>query len=198
MEILCHGVECMAVNITRTAVIKGRTFSQKAFCGSSWETSVPLMKVLRNFCYKNVKMTFSLPESHYELRHRKLRLLRHWWFLHNRKVSNGYAVGIMHCEWLAIHLTTMVVHKLPSEIVINVHQNHDYSFGQMGSAGEALNSFWLAGHHHIWCESVIITGYAKMRITVMLQVLAGRRKHAICYSEEKKFSKSKFFWWNYV
>ncbi len=32
--------------------------------------------------------------------------------------------------------------------VINVLQNHDYSFGQMGNAGEALNSSLHADHHY--------------------------------------------------
>jgi len=50
MEILCHGAECIGLNKTRRALIKGRIFSQKSFCGSIRTTSVPLMKKFRNKC----------------------------------------------------------------------------------------------------------------------------------------------------
>jgi hypothetical protein len=62
-------------------------------------------------------VTFPLPERQNEFRHWKSRLLHHWWFLHKRTVSNSCAIRIMHCKKLAIHWRTMVVHKLPSEIV---------------------------------------------------------------------------------
>jgi hypothetical protein len=77
MEILCHGAECMALNKTRRAVIRGRIFIQKSYCGSSRATSVPWMKKFRNFCYKYVKVTFPFPELQYELRVWKLRLSHH-------------------------------------------------------------------------------------------------------------------------
>jgi hypothetical protein len=50
MEILCLEAEGMDLNKTRMAVIRGRTFNQKTFCGSSRATSAPLMKKFMNFC----------------------------------------------------------------------------------------------------------------------------------------------------
>jgi hypothetical protein len=129
------------------------------------------------------------------------------------KTSNGWAVRFMRRKRLALHQRTTLAQKLPTDYaekliayqhhVINLHRKHDYLLGQMDNADETPVFFYMQANTTVdtkGSKSVLVktTGHEKLRITVMLSVLADGRKLTICYSEEKESSKRKTSYWNYI
>jgi hypothetical protein len=129
------------------------------------------------------------------------------------KASNGWAARFMRRKGLALRRRTTLAKKLPTDYVekliayqryiINLCRKHDYVLGQMGNADETPVFFDMPANTTVdtkGSKSVLnkTTGHGKLRITVMLSVLADGRKHTICYFEEKESSKRKTSYWNYI
>jgi hypothetical protein len=107
------------------------------------------------------------------------------------KASNGWAVRFMCHKGLALCRRTTLVQKLATDYVekliacqhhiINLCRKHDYLSGQMGNADETPVFFDMPANTTIDTKSsksvlVKTTGLEKLRISVMLSVLADGRK----------------------
>jgi hypothetical protein len=107
------------------------------------------------------------------------------------KASNGWAVRFMRRKVLALRRRTTLAKKLPTDYVekliayqrhiINLCQKHDYLLGQIGNADEIPVFFDMPANTTVdtkFSKSVLVktTGHEKLRITMMLSVLADGRK----------------------
>jgi hypothetical protein len=107
------------------------------------------------------------------------------------KASNGWAVRFMRHKGLAVCWRTTLAKKLPTDYIekliayqrhiINLRRKHDYLLGQMGKANETPVFFDMVANTTVdtkGSKSVLVktTGHEKLRITVMLSVLADGRK----------------------
>jgi hypothetical protein len=107
------------------------------------------------------------------------------------KASNGWAVRFMRCKGLALCWRTTLAKKLPTYYdeklvayqchIIKLRRKHDYLLGQMGNADETPMFFDMPANTTVdtkGSKSVLVktTGHEKLRITVMLSVLADGRK----------------------
>jgi hypothetical protein len=130
------------------------------------------------------------------------------------KASNGWALRFMRRKGLALCRRTTLAEKLPTDYIekliayqrhiINLRQKHDYLLGQMGNAGETPVFFDMLTNTTVdtkGSKSVLvkITGHEKLRITVMLLVLAdGRKLTPFVILKGKNLPKEKLLYWNYI
>jgi hypothetical protein len=88
--------------------------------------------------------------------------------------------------------------------IINLRHKNDYLLGKMGNRDETPIFFYMPANTAVdtkGSKSVLVktTGHEKLKITVMLSVLAvGRKFTPLIILKRKKSSKRKTLYWNYI
>lgn len=124
------------------------------------------------------------------------------------KASNGWCVRMMRRCGLSLRRRTSLAQRLPKDFeeklvafqrhVIALRKSHDYLCGQMGNGDETAVYFDMPSNTTVeekGAKSVIVrtTGNEKVRVTVMLAVLAdGRKLPPFVILKRKTIPKEKF------